>query len=174
MLPGPHHHNVTKSLSYLSYTYHTIASPLQQQLNYLTVGGDGNTRQVQVDRMSTSCLRSNRRRLDSLLVFGVSAAQGNFFNLLIHSARPTTIGLAQPSPAIHIHRTMGAPTLNCKSKLLQFRFHVFLFFCFWFFVAIPRRCLPSPKRNVNYYRLSKGASWIRGHDLPILDKLNTT
>lgn len=92
---GPHHHNVTKSLSSLSYTYHTIASPLQQQLNYL--GGDGSSRQVQVDRMSTSCLRSNRRRLDSLLVFGVSAAQGNFFNLLIHSARPTTIGLAQPS-----------------------------------------------------------------------------
>lgn len=68
--------------------------------------------------------------LDSLLVFGVSAAQGNFFNLLIHSARPTTHSpLDQPS---HPHPSNnGAPTLNCKSKLLQFRFHVFLFFCFW-------------------------------------------
>lgn len=82
-------------------------------------------------------------------------AEWNFFNLLIHSARPTREPTHRPAQAKPTNN--GAQSLNCKSKLFQFRFHVY-YFLLWFFVAIPWRCLPSPKWNVNYYRLSTRAA----------------
>lgn len=80
----------------------TIASPQHQQLNYLTGGGDGSSHQVQVDRMSTSCLRSNRRFgfPVGLRRVGGTGKLFQFVDPFGKTYHPLTIGPAQPSTSI--------------------------------------------------------------------------